>query len=76
MLLKLCLVHNQRRLYKNLVLLNQSLTLPNVSFCRPYIAYMGTDNATLMITAPGKISNHIFFLSRKFLLFFLNENTA
>ncbi|EDW01702.1 GH21590 [Drosophila grimshawi] len=49
---KLRLMHNQRAaLYKNFFLLNQTLTLPIVSFCRPYMAYMGTDMATVMMAA-------------------------
>lgn len=65
---KLCLVPNQRRiLYKNFVLLQQTLTLPRVSFCRPYIAYMGTERATVMIAALGMISNHILTETPKLL---------
>ncbi|KAH8299436.1 hypothetical protein KR044_001463 [Drosophila immigrans] len=45
----------QRRLYKNCISLNQVLTFPSVSFCRPYIAYIGTESATVMIAAPAHI---------------------
>ncbi|KAH8371854.1 hypothetical protein KR093_009109 [Drosophila rubida] len=44
---------NRRRLYKNCIFVNQLLTFPIVSFCRPYIAYIGTQSATVMIAAEG-----------------------
>ncbi|KAH8285044.1 hypothetical protein KR054_004277 [Drosophila jambulina] len=57
MLNKIRLVHNQQRLYKNFRRLGQratiKLTLPIVTFCRPYMAYMGTDRSVVMITAPA-----------------------
>jgi len=57
------LVHKQLRLYKNFGLLGQKasvgLTLPIISLSRPYMAYMGTERSVVMITAPGRISNHI-----------------
>jgi len=63
---KLRSVATHRGLYKNCILFNKKLTLPSVSFCRPYIAYMGTESATVMIAAPGRISNHILLLRQKF----------
>lgn len=78
MFYKLRLVHSQRRvLYKNFVLFQQSLTLPSVSFCRPYIAYIGTESATVMIAADGKISNHILTVTLNLLCYFaIKKNTA
>lgn len=63
-------VHNNvGRLYKNFGICHQQLmlrklTLPKVNLCKPYMAYVGRDKATVMITADGKTSNHILFLFR------------
>ncbi|KAH8353988.1 hypothetical protein KR067_007682 [Drosophila pandora] len=56
-------VHKHLWLYKNSELLRWKattrLTLPIASLSRPYMAYMGTERSVVMITAPGRISNHI-----------------
>lgn len=61
--------YNIGRLYKNFGICQQQillrkLTLPKVNLCMPYMAYVGMDKATVMITAEGKTSNHISFLFR------------
>ncbi|KAH8277759.1 hypothetical protein KR018_005557 [Drosophila ironensis] len=50
---KIRVVHNHLRLYKKLELLRGRLTLPIVSFCKPYVAYMGTDRSVVIITQPA-----------------------
>lgn len=69
MLRKCQIIHYKVGLYKNIGNRQQllwdvnetlRLTLPNVSLCRPYMAYVGKDKATVMMTADGKTSNHIF----------------
>lgn len=67
-------VHKHLWLYKNSKLLRRKattrLTLPIVSLSRPYMAYMGTERSVVMITAPGRISNHILSGKMSVLLFF------
>lgn len=68
------------RLYKNLevyggdveLLYQWRLTLPKPSLCRPYMAYVGMDKATVMMAADGKTSNHI--LLTKLSLLFTRES--